>query len=202
MADMAGDEAARRYWDRSGRAPLRPNVVRALALAEAAGRPLAVADLGCGIGRDTLPILARGHRVLAIDKEAEAIDRLVREVPATDRPRLRTVVGRFEDATWPPMDLTVSSFALPFCPPERFLSLWAAIVARTRPGGLIACQLLGPDDGFAARPDVTILARPEVEAMLAPLRVELLEEERADALLPDGRAKHWHIHHLVARRPA
>ena len=76
------------------------------------------------------------------------------------------------------------------------------MIERTRPGGVIACQLLGPEDGFAARPDVTILARPEVERLLAPLRVELFEEERTDAVLPNGRAKHWHIHHLVARRPA
>ena len=33
-------------------------------------------DLGCGEGRDTLELLRRGWRVLAIDDEREAIERL------------------------------------------------------------------------------------------------------------------------------
>ncbi len=39
------------------------------------GERLAV-DLGCGEGRDTLELLRRGWRVLAIDAEREAIERL------------------------------------------------------------------------------------------------------------------------------
>nr|WP_312508672.1 class I SAM-dependent methyltransferase [Pseudomonas luteola] len=33
-------------------------------------------DLGCGTGRDTLELLARGWDVIAVDAQAEALERL------------------------------------------------------------------------------------------------------------------------------
>jgi SAM-dependent methyltransferase len=194
-------EKLRPYWEKAGHCPLRPTVEHALAAFAAEGRsPLRVADLGCGVGRDSLPLLALGHRVQAIDREQVAIDRLEAACPPADRERLVTITGRFEEVAWDEVDLTVSSFALPFCPPARFPGLWAAIFGRLAPGGRIACQLLGPRDGFAGRPGVTIHRRAEVEALLEPCRVERFVEEESDAVTPGGRPKHWHLYHLVARK--
>ena len=44
-------------------------------------------------------------------------------------------------------------------------------------------------------------SRAEVEALLAGWDVELLEEEEDDSVTPRGTPKHWHIWHIVARRP-
>ncbi|WP_223861828.1 class I SAM-dependent methyltransferase [Geminicoccus harenae] len=190
------------YWDRAGQGPLRPTVAQALAAFAREGRatPLRVVDLGCGVGRDTLPLLAMGHTVHAIDREQAAIDRLRATCPPDDLPRLTTTVARFEDADWPEADLTVSSFALPFCPPERFAGLFTRIHARLAPGGRLACQLLGPRDDFAGQPGITIHTPAEVAALLAPFAVERLDEEETDTVTPRGRPKHWHLFHLVARR--
>jgi len=64
-----------RYYDAAGVDP-RPTVLAALERfdRESPGARFAV-DLGCGTGRDTLELLRRGWRVLAIDSQAEAIER-------------------------------------------------------------------------------------------------------------------------------
>ena len=48
---------------------------------------------------------------------------------------------------------------------------------------------------------MTFLERTEAEAMLDGLDVEMFEEEEADGFTPRGNAKHWHIFHVVARKP-
>jgi SAM-dependent methyltransferase len=63
--------------------------------------PLAV-DLGCGGGTDTVELLRRGWRVLAIDAEPHAIEFLRKRSDLTNIARLETQVCRVEHATWPP----------------------------------------------------------------------------------------------------
>jgi hypothetical protein len=115
--------------------------------------------------------------------------------------RLETRVARFEDADWPETDLVNASFTLPLCPPEAFARVWARIVASLRPGGRFAGHLYGDRDSWVGRPGMTFFTRAEAEALLAPLEVELFREEETDGVTPRGSAKHWHIFHVVARKP-
>ena len=98
------------------------------------GRSGFAVDLGCGDGRETLELLRRGWRVLAIDGEPEAIERLRRRTAGTIGVGLETAVARFEDATWPEADLVNAGFSLPFCPPEHFDAVWVRVRASIRPG--------------------------------------------------------------------
>lgn len=159
-------------------------------------------DLGCGTGRDTVEMLRRGWRVLAVDAEAEAIAAL-RDRPesAAAGDRLETRVARFEAIALPRCDFVNSSFALPLCGPREFPALWHRIREALAPGGRIACQLFGPRDGFAGQTDPpAIHDRAAVAALLAGMIVEMLEEEETDSVTPRGAAKHWHIFHIVARK--
>jgi SAM-dependent methyltransferase len=182
----------------------RATLLRALDAfaAEPAPAPRLALDLGCGTGRDTVELLRRGWRVLAVDAEADAIAGLVARTEALSAgDRLETAIARFEAIPLPPCDLVNSSFALPLCGPDAFPGLWDRVRAALRPGGRIACQLFGPHDSWAARhPPPAIHDRPAIEALLTGFAVELLEEEEADSVTPRGQAKHWHIFHLVARR--
>jgi SAM-dependent methyltransferase len=190
----------RAYHRTAGAGPPRPTLLAAIeAFAREGRRDLDAVDLGCGIGRDALPLLARGWRVTGIDRDAEALAELRRRAGATDR--LETIAGRFEELALPACDLVNASFALPLCDPSRFPALWARIRTALRPGGRFAGQLYGPRDDWAGRPGVTIHARSEVEALLAGLSVERLDEEESDAMTPRGQPKHWHILHIVARAP-
>jgi hypothetical protein len=48
---------------------------------------------------------------------------------------------------------------------------------------------------------MTFLSREDALAMLDGFEVEMFEEEEADGVTPRGTAKHWHIFHIVARKP-
>ncbi|MES1022200.1 class I SAM-dependent methyltransferase [Gloeocapsa sp. BRSZ] len=160
--------------------------------------PQFAVDLGCGDGRDTVELLKRGWRVLGIDGEAEAIARL-QSRPYIDFNRLETRVMRFEDLVLPKsVDLINASFCLPFCPPEYFSDLWNKIVAALKVGGRFCGQFFGDRDSWAIYPNMSHHTRAQVEALLQPFTVEVLQEEKHPGTTALGEHKHWHIFHIVA----
>ena len=180
----------------AGREP-HETLRRAVAAFPAPG--LAV-DLGCGDGRDTVYMLDRGWRVLAIDAEEEAIAR-VRARVGDDAPgRLETEVARFEDATWPDADLVNASFSLPFAPPASFDVVWRHVVKSIRPGGRFSGQLFGERDEWAGSKEMTFHRRGEAEALFEPFELERFDEVETDGQTALGEPKHWHVFHVVARR--
>jgi SAM-dependent methyltransferase len=187
------------YWTAVAGRPPRPTLLAALDRF-GAFRGLAV-DLGCGEGRDTIELLRRGWRVVAIDAEAEAIERLLARPDLPASSALETTAVRFEDATWPQADLVNASFSLPFCPPRRFDEFWARLRASLRPGGRFCGQLFGERDEWAGNPGLTIHTRADVDNRLRGWEIELLDEEESDGKTAVGKPKHWHIFQIVARRP-
>lgn len=183
--------------------PPRPTLLAALDQFEGesshSSPPFAV-DLGCGDGRDTVELLRRGWRVLAIDGEPEAITRL-RQRPDLDRSGLETRVQRFEVLTLPPaVDLINASFCLPFCPPTDFPDLWEEIGIALRTGGRFCGQLLGNRDDWATYPDLTHHHRAQVEQLLTGFDIEQLDEEEHPGRTALGDEKYWHLFNIVARK--
>jgi SAM-dependent methyltransferase len=202
-----GDRQWSRYYDKTGARPPRRTLLFALdrfdAEASSDGARFA-ADLGCGNGRDTIELLRRFWHVLAIDAEPAAIEglRARRDLPEGWEARLETRVARFEAVELPEgLDLVNSSFALPLVPAPAFPDLWDGIVASLRPGGRVSCQLFGDRDSWVGDPTITFFTRGGAEALVNPLEVELFEEEEDDSTTPRGTAKHWHLFHIVARKP-
>jgi membrane dipeptidase len=183
-----------RYYRRAG-FDARPTL---LAAAERFAEPGLAVDLGAGTGRDTLELLRRGWRVVAIDAEREAVDKIV-QLAGPDASRLEAVVGRYESTGWPACDLLNASYAIPFCPPEQFPAVWARIVDSIAPGGRFSGQFFGPNDDWA-RTGLLIHSRAELEQLLEPFEIESLIEEDADGTTTVGVTKHWHLFHVVARK--
>ena len=181
-----------RYFAVAGDDP-RATLLDALARFESPGFAV---DLGAGTGRDTTELLRRGWRVLAIDREPEAVERVGAIAAA---PQLEARRAHFEDADWPACELVNASFALPFCPPDAFPAVWEKIVASLRPGGRFCGQLLGDHDDWAGS-GVVVHTHDELGVLLAPFEVELLDEVDADGKTAIGTRKHWHVYHLVARK--
>jgi tellurite methyltransferase len=206
------------YFDAVKGLPARETLVAALDRFEADGsrgragaaNDLLCMDLGCGDGRDTVELLRRGWRVVAIDSHPEGIARLtakIEQLPIRNQSlwlkRLQTVVGRFEDVTIPSCDLVNASFSIPHCSPADFPLLWSKIVGSIRVGGRFAGQLFGINDGWAKRPDGvtrTYHTRAEVEAMLAPFDLDMLDEVERPGKTAMGEPKYWHVFHIVAKK--
>lgn len=202
---MSGaSESWESYYAKTGERPPRQTLLFALdrfdAELEPGDRRFAI-DLGCGNGRDTIELLRRGWRVLAVDAEPAAIAGLCARPDLPKDAALETLVARFEDVKLPEADLVNSSFALPLVDPPRLPDLWDGILAALRNGGRISCQLYGDRDSWLGRPGMTFFTRGGVDALLEPLDVEFLREEEDDSVTPRGVPKHWHIFHIVARKP-
>jgi tellurite methyltransferase len=156
-------------------------------------------DLGCGSGRDTLEMLRRGWRVLAIDFQAEGIERLQKRVIGPQRSRLQTRVAPFEDLhDLPECDFINASYSLPFCTPTHFDALWEMIVRAIQAHGRFAGTFFGGRDSWAQKPGMTFHTRAQVETLLEPFEVEQLLEEDSDGKTALGETKHWHTFEVVA----
>lgn len=199
---MKFDAKWMQYYQAVEGRPPRPTLIKALEYHAQApdALPKFAVDLGCGDGRDTVELLNRGWRVLAIDGEPEAIARL-RQRSDCRRTHLETRVQRFEDLTLPPdISLVNASFCLPFCPPNQFPDLWDEIVATLAPGRRFCGQLFGDQDSWAAYTDITHHHRAQINQLLEPFTIEWLDEENHPGQTALGEEKHWHIFHIVARK--
>ena len=158
-------------------------------------------DLGCGAGVETRALLAAGWVTLALDTDEHALRRLEAELPEPLRPALTVAVADLEDlAALPPADLVHAGYTLPWVRPARFPSTWQVVRRALRPGAWLAVDLFGDRDGWAGRADVTCHAESAAHRLFEGLEVLRfdVEEEDGEAF---GGPKHWHVFHVVARRP-
>lgn len=187
-----------RFYGFTKDSPPWPLLMRAAALASKGGQAL---DLGAGAGRDTRYLLEQGFQVTAVDAEPGAVALLA----ALPQDHLQVAQSSFADfpfafATY---DLINAQFALPFMPRDRFTTVFVRLKAALVPGGVFAGQFFGVHDEWNT-PDraMTFLTRAEAEDYLSDLDVIELTEEDADGKIADGSPKHWHIFHILARRPS
>lgn len=151
-------------------------------------------DLGCGDGTETAWLVDRGWRVVAIDREEEALRRVRQRTDG------RAAVERADLADYvpPAADLILACAALPFIPPDRFDDAWMRIRGAVRPGGILAVELFGDRDSWTTDPGMTFHSRADVETMTVGADVLSLTEVEFDG--PSGRGpKHWHRFELIAR---
>lgn len=188
------------YNARRGRPP-RPLLLNALGRFrdDAPGQPRQAIDLGCGEGTDTLALLQRGWRVLAIDREAEAIARLRANVPEALQPQLQTSVAAFERVILPTADLIYASYSLPFCQPGYFTALWHKIEEAVTGGGRFVGQLFGVRDTWATDKQMTFHTEREAHALFTSFTLEFIQEIDEDGQAVSG-PKHWHYFDIIARK--
>lgn len=189
------------YYDKLRDRPPRRTLLAALDRFGATPAAALALDLCCGDGRDTVEMLRRGWRVIAVDAEPEALRQLqARTLPAGSD--VTPVIARLEEVPVPlGVQLINSSFAMPLCEPEAFRDLWSRIREGLPSGGRFSGQWYGPRDSWVGRPGLTFLGREEAFALLEGLELEMFEEEESDGVTPRGKPKHWHIFHIVARKP-
>ncbi len=184
------------YYAYLGDRPPRPLLVRALEEYGEVAAGAAAVDVGCGSGIETRALLDAGFSVTAIDSSPDSMRRLA-QLPEHGG-RLTAVPSPMEEAEIPSADLVYAGFALPFCPPHRFDDMWRSIRAAVEPGGLVAVDLFGVRDAWAAEPDLTFVTRERLADLLVGLDVRSLHEIEEEGQAYAG-PKHWHRFEVVAR---
>lgn len=156
-------------------------------------------DLGCGAGGNTLHLLERGLRVVAVDADAEAVEITKGRLP--ENAAAHVVQSRFQELGLDveSVDLVIAFFSLFFLTPSEFGPVWQRILSALRPGGILAGQLLGINDDWASK-GCTVHTRSEVESLLHPFETLYLEEADQDGETLLREPKHWHAFHVVARK--
>jgi len=156
-------------------------------------------DLGCGDGTESAVLLSRGWHVLAVDGETAALQHLMEKVPEDAQARLQTQMTKFEEMTFPTVDLIHASLSLPFCHPDHFPTLWEKITAAVKPGGRFAGHFFGVRDSWANQKDMTCHTEEQVHALLENFEIESFHEMDEDGQAASG-PKHWHMFTVIARK--
>ncbi|MCA9279609.1 MAG: class I SAM-dependent methyltransferase [Phycisphaeraceae bacterium] len=160
-------------------------------------------DIAAGEGRDSAEMLRRGWRVHAIDGHPEAMDHLdeMRRACGVDTDRFTFEQSAME--TYQPSQalLINASFCLPFCEPAHFDGLWERIRHAIMPGGRFAGQFFGDRHSWASIDGRTHHTKREVDVLLEGLDIELYDEAEKDGEDVLGQPVHWHVFHVVAKKP-
>ncbi len=162
--------------------------------------PRLAVDLGCGAGRDTRELLRRGWRVLAVDREAAAIDAVTAATPEADRDRLQGVIADLDTFEVPRCDLVVASVSLQFLAPVAYAAMFGRIAAALAPGGRFAGLLYGDRDESATDPAYTCPSPDALRGYLRAFEIEAWFEREEDGKLALGDPHHVHLVEVVARR--
>jgi hypothetical protein len=186
------------FYAATAGSPVRPLCLEAIGTA---GEPHGgqALDLGAGAGRETAALLAAGWRVLALDGAPGAHLRIEAAVPPARRDRLTVVEQSFAALDGlPDTGLIYAGYALPFQRPEVFARTWSLIRAALLPGAVLAVNLFGPRDTWAADPELTTHTLDEARALLDGMQILALREEEREGHAVSG-PKHWHVLDLLAR---
>jgi tellurite methyltransferase len=165
-------------------------------------------ELGCGAGDDAVYFALCGMRVTVVDVQPTAIEAaraLANQHDLSDR--ITFVECSFADFTYSEqaVNLVNARFSIPFASRSDFADTWISIERSLVPGGVFTGQLFGPNDSFVHDPrrrSITCHTRAEVDALLGGWQVHHMEEVEKDGYTATGRAKHWHVFHILAQRPA
>jgi tellurite methyltransferase len=197
-----------RYFDAVQGQPPRDTLVRALNAFEREGLTQAhMIDLACGEGRDTREALRRTTTrwtVTAIESSEDGLQRLAASL-GSEAPRVHALAMAMEQVATsrellpPTIHLINASFALPFCTPSQFPTLWRWIRTSLAPGGRFAGQFFGDRDEWAIIRPKSHVTRAELDSLLAGLAIEHLDEVEKDGSDAMGGVKHHHVFHVVAR---
>jgi tellurite methyltransferase len=176
----------------------RPPHSRLLRAVEYLGCTGEALDLGCGIRADTRYLVTQGFHVTAVDREATALKSLA-DLPQGS---VECVLSSFEEFSFAIYDLINAHFALPFIKPEQFTTFFVRLKAAIRPGGIFVGQFLGVRDSWnIPENQMTFFTHKEAIEQLAALEILEFEEEEQDGVAAEGTTKHWHIYHILVRKP-
>lgn len=194
----------REYYKATETADVKNFLLRSALRSSSRRMPRTAIDLGCGYGADSKALLKEGYEVYAIDAQPQAIKHLRKSIRPTWRRRVHTKVARFEElrkTNLPRVSLINASYSLFFCAPSSFERLWESLCGSLDEGGIFVGHFIGPKDDWVGRRGITAVSRHRLtKTLLKDFRILRLKEEQNDEGTITGRAKHWHLFSVIARK--
>src|SRR5439155_9811511 len=141
------------------------------------------------------------EHVTALDASRRAQE-AARELP---QDRVTFVLSRFEEFEFPAnrYDLVNAEFSLPFMNRGDFAPTFTALLRSVRQGGIFCGQLFGPNDSWnVENSGMTFHTRAEAGEFFRDFELAHFEEEDHPGTTKLGEPKHWHIFHIIAKKPA
>lgn len=157
-------------------------------------------DLGCGAGNDTMELLRRDWKVLAIDNNLDILNERKVKLDEMQLAKLETKKDRFEELLLPKADLVNANFSIPFCNPKYFDRLWTTIIESINNNGRFSGNFLGDRDGWKNNTKMTFLNKEKVLELFNGFQIEHFEEKEYDGKTALGKLKHWHLFNVIAKK--
>ncbi len=133
-------------------------------------------DIAGGALQDTRYLLEQGFNVLAIDNSPL----LKKEAEKIRNSKLSTELISFEEFEFPQSkyDLASAMFALNFCNPNHFNSVFRKIIESLKPGGIFCAQLFGDLDEFSGYEDKTYPSKKHIRQLLEDMEIIYFKEKK------------------------
>lgn len=159
-------------------------------------------DIGSGTGSDSIYLLEKGFKVIALDQEKNALDILKSKSLRKYRHKLileENLIQNYkiENNTY---DLINASYSLPFCNKSDFLKVWKNIQKGLKSNGLFSGQIFGTSDDWSDIKDMSFFTNEEVDDLIIDYIPEYYVEVDEKGLIADGSEKHWHLFNIVLRK--
>lgn len=169
--------------------------------------PKHILDIGCELGKNSLPFLERGHRVTAIDICQLAIDYTTANLKKRNLYNgvfdTMKVAIEYLPVDKGPFDAVVGTYTFPFIPSHLFdVVMKNNVLNRVKPGGYFTGGFWGEEHGWAKNPKVTVSSEKSLRELFESMDFEIIKfdvilEERES--VRHGIVKN-HEFRVIARR--
>ena len=137
-----------------------------------------------------------------MDAEQLSIDIILNRVDLNQISNLEVSISPFAEMKLPKeLDLINASYSLPFCKPEDFDHCWNTIASSLAVGGRFCGHFFGKHDEWANHPNLTIHSYEDLIALFQnQFIIEYLQIEDGPVPCANGKMKHWHTYHVIAKK--
>ena len=153
-------------------------------------------DLGCGSGNETVHMVKKGIKVLAIDRQLNK-DFILDRLSENEKELISFEECSFEKVKLPKTELLAAFFSIPFCNPYNFDDLWDEIYNSIEDGGYFVGQLFGDRDAWNVVDTINTFPIEKVKEYLKNYNIIKLEEVE---FIRKSDNKKWHFYDIIAQK--
>ena len=153
-------------------------------------------DLGCGSGNETVYMIKRGIKVLAIDRQLNQ-DLILNRLSEEEKNLISFKQSSFENIELPKTQILTAFFSIPFCNPSNFDKLWNKIYNAIENNGYFVGQLFGDRDAWNVVDSINTFSIKRVKEYLKNYKIIKLEEIEYVRKIDN---KKWHYYNIIVQK--